>query len=434
MAADIETKTEAPLSHEQRAWQWRILISTYLAYGGYYLCRKTFSICKKDLASEFQVSIEDIAYIWAAYLVAYMLGQFISSYLGRKKGPRFLLLGGLCMTIACNLVFGFANSYNTFFVFMIFNGLFQASGWPGCVGGVAEWLRKKERGTIMGVWSTNYTLFSLVVKWLGGYLLGAYGWRYAYFGCTLAAVAIWWLIYFWQRNRPQDVGLEAIVETEVEEGTAPVSEHITFAEYLRVLFNPVVLLMGCGFFCVKTLRYALDSWLPFFLQVQGLANDAAAYYSSVFEFAGLAGVLVAGFLFDRYFRKNWALLCLLMSIGMVLGYLCVVRFGADPLLLALSFGLVGFMLCGPDTLLCGAVAVQAAGECNAVAVAGIVNGIGSIGPIVQELVIGHMLNTKDPLQGMRNANYLTLAMSVAFALVMLLALWRTRTSRKRENG
>ena len=47
----------------------------------------------------------------------------------------------------------------------------QAAGWPGTVGGVAEWLRKKERGTVMGIWSTNYLVGNIMVKTMGGALL-----------------------------------------------------------------------------------------------------------------------------------------------------------------------------------------------------------------------------------------------------------------------
>jgi sugar phosphate permease len=426
--------TSPDLSHEQRMWRWRILISTYCAYGGYYFCRKVFAICKPDLVKEFGVTMQDVAALWVAYLIAYSVGQFICSYVGRKHGPRFLLLSGLGLSIACNLVFGITNSYWTFMAFMIFNGLFQASGWPGCVGGVAQWLREKERGFIMSIWSTNYVLFSALVKGLGGFLLGAYGWRYAYFGCTLAAFVVWWLVYFWQRNRPQDVGLESIVAENKSESACQTKagSTISFADYLRVLANPIVLLMGVGYFFLKFLRYALDSWLPTFLQVEGFASDKAAYYSSIFEWAGLAGVIVTGYLFDRYFQRRWATLCLGMSAGMVAGYLCVVQFGANPYALAVCFGLVGFMLMGPDTLLCGALAVQVAGESNAVAVAGIVNGMGSLGPVLQEIVIGKLMSAKDPSLSMLRANYLALGMSIGFMAVMILALLMSRSATRRK--
>jgi len=416
-------------------WRWRILVSTYFSYVGYYLCRKVFTICKTSLASEFHVGLDQIAHIWTTYLVAYMVGMFLNSFIGRKWGARVLLLGGLGISIVINVIFGFTNSYGTFLAFMFFNGLVQATGWPGCVGGVAEWLRKHERGTIMGVVSTNYLIGNMLVKSLGGYLLATYTWRYAFFGCTLVAFAIWWLIYFWQRNKPEDVGLDPIIEKEPDElraVEASNAERITFRQYLQLILNPVVPIMGLSYFCIKFLRYELDSWLPTFLNLQGFDVGRAAYYSQVFDVSGIGGVLLAGWALDRLFRGRWAALCFVMSLGMVFGYSMVVTFGGNPYALAFCFGIVGFMMYGPDTVLCGAASVQVAGERNAVAVAALVNGMGSLGPVIQEEVIGRVMGGSTPQVGVRNANMLALSVSIAFVVMMLLVMWHVHAAQRKN--
>jgi len=430
----MHAETE-PLSREQISWRWRILISTYLAYAGFYLTRKVFTICKAPLAREFKVDLGQIAHIWTAYLIAYMVGQFLSSMIGRKWGPRVLLLGGLAISIVMNFIFGTANSYWTFLVFMFVNGLAQAAGWPGCVGGISEWLRKKERGSIMGVWSTSYLVGNMLVKSIGGFLLATHGWRHAFFGCTIITVAIWWAIYFWQRNKPQDVGLAPIVELEAEDTRtvrASTAEHITMRDYVQLALNPVVIVMGISYFSVKFLRYALDSWLPTFLNLQGMDVGRASYYSGIFDFAGVAGAIVAGWALDRWFRGQWQILCFVMGIGMVLGYVLVVMFGANPYALAICFGAVGFMIYGPDTILSGAASVQVAGERNGVAVAGIVNGVGSLGPVVQEEAIGWIMGNKDASIAIRNANRLTLTMSIAFLLTMIVVIWYVHAAQKKN--
>ena len=423
MADLLAAKT---LSRAQVTWRWRILISTYLAYGGFYLTRKTFTICKTSIAKELHWPIENTAHVWTAYLVAYMLGMFINSFLGRRWGPRVLLLGGLGLSLAFNVIFGFANSFATFLVFMFFNGLVQASGWPGSVGAVAHWLRPAERGTIMGFWSTNYLFGNMLVKTIGGFLLLHYGWRWSFWGCTVLSFGVWWLIFFWQRNRPRDVGLDPILEeqsTETRAVHASQAEHVTLKQYARLAANPIILAMGASYFCVKFLRYALDSWLPTFLNLQGLDVGRASYYSQIFDFAGLGGVLLAGWALDRWFRGNWAAVCAVMALGVIAGYGAVIRFGGSPLALAICFGLVGFMLYGPDTLLCGAASVQVAGENNALAVAGLVNGLGSLGSVVQEEVIGWMV--RGPVhQSLRNTNLLALSVSILMACLLALIAWR----------
>src|ERR1043165_8074982 len=424
------------LSRAQRSWRWRILISSYLAYAGYYLTRRAFTICKTTIAKDLNWELGDTAHVWTAFLVAYTLGMFINGFIGRRWGPRVLLLGGLGLSLLCNVIFGFTNSFATFLVFMFFNGLLQASGWPGAVGAVSHWLRPAERGTIMVFWSTNYLLGSLPVKSVGGALLGSYGWLWSFLGCTLLSFAIWWLVFFWQRNRPQDVGLDPIVPEQPAESRsvqASQAERVTLKQYAQLAANPIILAMGASYFCIKFLRYAIDSWLPAFLNIQGLDVARASYYSQIFDFAGLGGMLLAGWALDRWFRGNWAALCACMAVGVILGYCAVIRFGSSSLALAIWFGLVGFMLYGPDSLVCGAASVQVAGEKNGVAVAGLVNGLGSIGAVLQEEVIGWLVRGHVQ-EGMRNTNRLALSVSVMMCGLLAVIAWRLHVLQSKRTA
>ena len=420
-----------PLQREQSLWRWRILTATYFSYAGYYLCRKAFSICKKDIEGAFSLDASGVAHIWTAFLIAYMLGQFLNGLLGRKLGSKLLLLLGMGISLGCNIVFGFTNSYATFIGFMVLNGFAQASGWPGNVGGVSHWLRKEERGRIMGIWSTNYLVGNIGVKYLAGFMLGYAGWRSAFWACSIGMGLFWFLVLVWHRNRPEDVGLEPIVtrDDEVEEKTTE-KQAKSFAGFARVLFNPVIVLMGLTYFTLKFLRYSLDSWLPYFLQKSEfqLAGDLAAYYSSIFDWAGLAGVLIAGWSLDRVFKGNWRLLCLIMTAGMTGAYGLVILFGTyGPFTLACLYGLVGFMLYGPDSILNGAGAIATAGRRDALSAVGVINGIGSIGPVVQEEVIAWLYDkygSFEPFKAL--CVYMGLAATLMLVLLLIQSWWMNR--------
>jgi sugar phosphate permease len=424
------------LTAEQRMWRWRILIATYFGYGGYYLTRKVFTLCKTTLADEWGVQVGEIWHIWTAFLIAYAVGQFINSYLGRKWGARVLLVGGLGISIVVNALFGFTNSYWTFVALMIVNGLVQATGWPASVGAVSMWLRPHERGSVMGIWSTSYAVGNIAVKNIAPVLLGYWGWQWSFWGCSMATLLTWVLLLVWQRNQPEDIGLDSIVDKDDGERLGQAIEasqesQISFKEYLTLALNPIVLAMGTSYFCIKLLRYLLDSWLPTFLNLQGLDVMRAGLYSQIFDWAGLAGAIFAGYVLDKVFRGNWAVLCFLMSLGMVVGYGAVIYFGSNPYAVAFCFGLVGFMLYGPDTIMCGAACIEAAGEKNGIALAGIVNGIGSIGPILQEPVIGWLMRG-DEMTGIHNTNQLMFGMSILYACLMLALSFRLRAAHKKR--
>jgi sugar phosphate permease len=96
-------------------------------------------------------------------------------------------------------------------------------------------------------------------------------------------------------------------------------------------------------------------------------------------------------------------------------------------LFAVGLGLVGFMLYGPDSLLSGAGAIDLGSREGAIAAAGIINGMGSVGSVVQELVIGRMYERS----GGRLAPIFLLLLGAAgiAALCVGLVLWRTRRGK-----
>jgi sugar phosphate permease len=56
-------------------------------------------------------------------------------------------------------------------------------------------------------------------------------------------------------------------------------------------------------------------------------------------------------------------------------------------------GLIGFTAMGPDSLLSGACAMDVGSRRQAALAAGVINGLGSIGPILQEESIGWLKQT-----------------------------------------
>jgi len=98
------------------------------------------------------------------------------------------------------------------------------------------------------------------------------------------------------------------------------------------------------------------------------------------------------------------------------------------MILSVLSGFVGFMLFGPDTIISGAASVDVGGKQESIAAAGIINGIGSIGSIVQELVVARLLDSsKDEITPVI---VLFFAMS-ALATALLTLLWYRQRRRSR---
>jgi OPA family sugar phosphate sensor protein UhpC-like MFS transporter len=372
----------------------RVFASTWLCYAGFYFCRHAFFVAKGDLTKQVGLDAVELASVGIIYLICYAIGEFNAAALGSRFGARRVLLGGMTGSVIANLAFGLARQARSFKIFMALNGLSQATGWSGTVGTMAHWFRRRERGRVMGIWSTCYQIGGVLAKSFAALMLGVAGLRWGFWGAASVLILVIVIFFLLQRNRPEDVGLPPLEDEEPTEASAPrTAAPARFDASLVV----TIAMMGCFYFFVKTIRYALWSWAPYFLQLNfGLANDQAGYFSAIFDLCGFVGVVVAGFLSDRVFHGRRAGVAFVMVLGLAASTLSLWLLGANSLpLFGVSIGLCGFMLYGPDSLITGAGAIDVGSAKFAIAAAGIINGMGSLGPILQEAVIGNLYK-RDP--------------------------------------
>ena len=392
----MPTDEPAALSAGHRRWRINILAATWTSYAGYYFCRKVFGIVKTDLVKEYGFTDPELAHIWTSFLVAYMVGQFISAAVGRQLTCRKLLLAGMATSLCATAVIGSLTHIGRdaligLMGFMVVNGLAQATGWPGNVGLLSKWTRRQERGTLMAFWGTCYQIGSILAKHFAAMMLALLGIAWSFWGASVVLFMIWVLFFFIGQDRPEAVGLTPLVDEvpmDKDGNAAPVEER-PFKQVITL-----VVAMGMIYFCFKFIRYALDSWAPMILaQSFSLEGSTAGHISTTFDWVGFLGVLVGGIASDRLFRSRRAPVIFIMTLGMCGATIGLWLAGGSSLMMfALLLGLVGFMLMGPDALLSGTAAMEVGSKEFAVVASGMINGLGSIGPIVQEETIGYIKN------------------------------------------
>lgn len=434
-----------PLTPDHQRWRLRIFATTWLAYVAFYFCRKPFSVAKSSMQAEAGWSTADLGNLWATYLIAYAMGQFLASYMGTRLGPRRNVLLGMLLSILVTLAMGLTLSLPLLFGLMIVNGLAQATGWSGTVGTMASWFHKHERGRVMGAWSTNFTVGSITsgfamawvlsfrdppylqVPWLGLKLQEAAPWRWCFYLGALVLIVVALQFFLLQRNRPEDVGLAAIDDpaTPADESKAEPPPGPGPGGLSRDAWKNLLLVAGFYFF-VKIVRYAIWSWSAYFLnRTYGMSDSEAAGYSIVFDLCGIPGVYVTGWLSDRYFGSRRAGVSLVMLTGMTVATGLLILFGDSGVeIFIVLLGCVGFTLYGPDALLTGAGSIDIGGRRAALYATAVISGFGSLGPVVQEVVIARLYNSKS---GDLTPIFVLLFTSAAAAALFCAALvWRNR--------
>lgn len=385
-----------------RRYRAQLFTATWLSYAGFYLCRKVYAVVKHPLKLQFGFNDEQIAAPWTIYLITYMLGQFLAAWLGRRMESRRVLLGGMIMAAASNVGLGLlvdahhASVLLWLCVTMGIHGLAQATGWPHNVALFANWTRRSERGTLFGIWGTCYQLGAVAGKGLAGFLLGWLGMAWSFFGSSIVFFAFTAAFFFLARERPQSVGLslEDTAEPDVPVAARGAATGAREAP-LPTGFVGSIIAMGVIYFGFKFLRYALDSWSALILSEHfALSDSASAYLSTAFDWIGLVGVIAAGYWSDRMPGSRRTPVIFWMTCACLV-FTVLMRFVglSSPAVFVVLLALIGFTQLGPDALLSGACAMDIGSRRQAALAAGVINGFGSLGPILQEPLIGWLKQT-----------------------------------------
>ena len=415
-------------------WRWQIFAITWLAYAGFYLTRKSFWVVKSELEKPevMGLTMSDMGWIDVGNQLAYAVGQFVWGMLGDRFGSRKVVLVGMLGSILVAAAMGMSPTVILLGVFFALQGMFQSSGWAPLTKNVSCFFSQRERGTVMGVWFTNYAIGGLIASPFAAKLGQMYGWRYAFFAPAAALLMVWVLFYFFQRNRPEDIGLpsiekyhgepEAGLEAQPASSGKPEGSWKIIGDVLR---SPMVLLLSAVYFLFKPTRYAILAWGPLYLKDRlGTNLIESGALSALFELAGPVSILVGGVISDRVFKsKRMPLSVICMSLLAVTLFV-MNKLPPSKILLGGCLFLIGLFLFAPDSLISGTAAVDFGTKKGAATAAGIINGSGSLGAVIGVGVPG-FLQKQLGWDGV----FTVLAAAVLVAALLLLPKWNALPSQ-----
>ena len=341
----------------------QVFLGIFVGYAGYYLVRKNFSLVMPDLIAE-GFSKGQLGLALSGVSIAYGLSKFLMGNVSDRSDARKfmaigLLLSGITMIVMG--IFPFAtSSIAIMFALLLLNGWFQGMGWPPSGRVMVHWFSIKERGTKMSIWNVAHNV--------GGGLIGPLAilgvawfndWHAKFYLPGMIAVFIAFLIYFLVRDRPRAVGLPSIEEYKVDYpdnyNKAQVDKKVSAKEifFEHVFNNKLLWFIAFANAFVYLVRYGVLDWAPTYLsEVKQFSLEETGWAYFLYEWAGIPGTLLAGYVSDKWFRGKRAPVSI---IYMVLVLIFVVIYwknpAGNPMIDNLSLIAIGFLIYGPVMLI-----------------------------------------------------------------------------------
>lgn len=396
-------------------WQWRTIIGTMIGYAVFYFVRKNFSFAIPGLTAEFGISKTTFGLLMTIVGLIYGLSKFVNGVLADRLNGRWHMTTGLAVCSLVNLLFGCGaiicglitgETYGPSFIntlviifgcLLVLNNIFQGCGFPPCNRLITHWVPPKELATKMSIWNASHSIGAFIIAVLCGYLMGNTGKDMsgdpvmreriientanitdkmdpaaaeAYITNALQHVGAWqWA--FWVpaiigffgvifivatlRDTPKSVGLPELAGTHTDlDGKEETPEQ--FKEFLRkkVFRNPIIWILAISDFFVYIVRFAILDWGPTFLQEsRGLSAEMAGWTVAIFEIFGVCGMLLAGWISDKFFGGRSQRTCVFCMAGVILfvSLFVLLPESTNPTFLLFLLAISGFFIYGPQALI-----------------------------------------------------------------------------------
>ena len=293
-------------------WEMVLLASIYGAYAVLNICRTTVVISSPAMLDDPELELNKT--MWGAILgwgtAGTLVGKLTTGVMADRFGGRkvFLISIGFCMLATA--IFGMVSKVFFFSIAFFIAMLAKSAGWPSMANLIRSWYPKFWRGRIWGILSSSSMSSSLFTSLVMGSLLLVISWRWVIASSLPIAGIFVILLFFYLKQSPTDVGLEAMpsVEGDDNENNPNATHHLDNASLGKALIS---FLKSSRFWliCISimslTILMAFQSFLPLYLkEMFNLSPGKAGIASSVFPLGSMFSVVIGGFIFDKLTKKQ----------------------------------------------------------------------------------------------------------------------------------
>lgn len=403
-------ETTPKTKHTFQYWQWRVLLSTMIGYSVYYFVRKNFSFAMPALGDEYGISNTSFGIILTLVGLIYGVSKFVNGVLSDRTNARWHLSFGLAVCVVLNVAFGWSDKISAMItgqtdgpdfvngivavmaVLLVLNNVFQGCGFAPCNHLLAHWIPPKELATKTAIWNTSHSVGAAIVSVICGYIIANTGdWRYCFWlPAAIAALGVGFVIIT-LRDTPKSVGLPELenTKTELDDNDSPEA----FRAFLRkkVFRNPIIWVLAITDLFVYVVRFAILDWGPTFLQDRAnpLSPELAGWTMAIFEIAGCAGILCAGWMSDKFFGGKAHRMCVveMFLVAICMAVLQFIPSETNSVIVLILLALSGFFIYGPQAML-GVVATKQATKRAASSAVGLIGFMSYLSVIITGAGLG----------------------------------------------
>jgi AAHS family 4-hydroxybenzoate transporter-like MFS transporter len=295
-----------------------------------------------SVAKDWGIVKQDLGPVLSAALLGLSLGALVAGPISDRIGRKRVLVFSCLFFGLSSLATAYAGSLNSLTLWRFLTGLGLGAAMPNAITLISEYAPQRCRSLAINTMYCGFPLGAAGGGAISSWLIPAYGWHSVLLlGAIAPLVLTVLLILFlpesvkYMVNRGQDaMKIKRIAQRFVSRNLDSVTRFSLYEEKLAqsktsvgLLFTRPYLLgtlmLWLTYFMGLVIYYVLLSWMPILMQGLGYQLEQSAILTSLFTFGGTLGILVAGWLMDRWNAHK------VVSSGFVITALLIVAMATE---------------------------------------------------------------------------------------------------------
>lgn len=317
--------------------QITILLTMYIGYAGFMLCRNTLVASSAEMIQDPTLDLdkESFGQLMSWHSAGAIAGKLVTGVGADLLGGRRMFLLALSLTAVANLGFAFCSSFVMMGIFNFFGQFFKAGGWPAMTKIVPAWFPPSRYGQVWSIISTSSRVGTIAAGLLLGLLLATISWRWVFVVSAVLTGVIVIAAFFLLKESPEAAGLPPIDHDA--EGDAADEETKSIPHPLDALSlgraciefakNGRFWLIGLGILFLTILMDFIN-FIPIYLaETLKIDGSQAGMAAAAFPSGMFAALVATSLLYDRLSKRQ-----LVWTLGglLLLSCLCVVMLWVLP--------------------------------------------------------------------------------------------------------
>ena len=300
-------------------FHWTLIILGFLilAIDGYDTAAMGY--IAPSVAKDWGIVKQDLGPVLSAALLGLSLGALIAGPISDRVGRKRVLVFSCLFFGLSSLATAYAGSLHSLTLWRFLTGLGLGAAMPNAITLISEYAPQRCRSLAINTMYCGFPLGAAGGGAISSWLIPAYGWHSVLLLGAIAPLLLTILLILllpesvkYMVNRGHDAAkIKQIAQRFISHNISHISRFYLYEDKLALSKTSVgllfsrpylvgTLMLWLTYFMGLVIYYVLLSWMPLLMQGLGYQLEQSAILTSLFTFGGTLGILMAGWLMDRW--------------------------------------------------------------------------------------------------------------------------------------